>query len=64
MTIAEPGLRRYRPRVINVAGEQAGAGVGGTLPSRQPAAWAWLGALAGAVAVLLLAVAGRYGYHR
>jgi Dolichyl-phosphate-mannose-protein mannosyltransferase len=37
MTIAEPGMRRYRPWVINVAGEQAGAGVGGTCPrgSRQ-----------------------------
>jgi 4-amino-4-deoxy-L-arabinose transferase-like glycosyltransferase len=64
MTIAEPGLGRYRPRVINAAGEQAGAGVGVGLPARQPTAWAWLGALAGVVAVLLLAVAGRYGYHR
>ncbi|HEY4419061.1 MAG TPA: glycosyltransferase family 39 protein [Pseudonocardia sp.] len=33
-------------------------------PVREPAAWPWLGAVAGAVTVLLIAVADRYGYHR
>ncbi|GAA1192728.1 glycosyltransferase family 39 protein [Pseudonocardia alaniniphila] len=33
-------------------------------PAREPAAWPWLGAIAGAVTVLLIAVADRYGYHR
>jgi 4-amino-4-deoxy-L-arabinose transferase-like glycosyltransferase len=33
-------------------------------PTRGPIAWPWVGAVAGAVTLLLIAVANRYGYHR
>lgn len=42
----------------------AGTGIAAEVPQRPPVAWSGLGAVAGAVTVVLLAVAGRYGYHR
>ncbi|WP_433557432.1 glycosyltransferase family 39 protein [Pseudonocardia xinjiangensis] len=47
--------------MISATGE---LGAADRAPGRKPVAWTWLGALATAVTVLLLAVAGRYGYHR